>query len=330
LKVFAYEHITAGGASNAAEFGVLAAEGELMLRAMVDDLAAISGIEATVMLDARLDLSLPAKVHRVSSSAQFWPTFRRAVHETQAVWIVAPEQQGTLERLTVSALEGARILLGSRPTAIRLAASKVATACALDMSGIPVVPTFRSLDAIPEGIEEIVVKPDDGAGCQDTHIVRDRSSLALRNEERESALIFQPFVHGEALSLSALFCEGQGRLLCCNRQHVEVRGDHLEFHGVTVNAKPDPDGRYARLVSRIAQVLPDLWGYAGIDLIETAHGPLVLEINPRLTTSYAGLRRALAVNPARLVLELPESLDPSFAPLPRVGRSVTVEVAHAL
>ena len=41
-----------------------------------------------------------------------------------------------------------------------------------------------------------------------------------------------------------------------------------------------------------------------IDLIDTAEGPVVIDINPRLTTSYVGLRRAIAANPAALVLKL--------------------------
>jgi predicted ATP-grasp superfamily ATP-dependent carboligase len=47
-----------------------------------------------------------------------------------------------------------------------------------------------------------------------------------------------------------------------------------------------------------------LWGYAGIDLILTAGGPVILEINPRLTTSYVGLRQATGENPATLMLDL--------------------------
>ncbi|HET8728339.1 MAG TPA: ATP-grasp domain-containing protein, partial [Alphaproteobacteria bacterium] len=276
LKVFAYEHITGGGVLTDAEPGPLAAEGELMLRAMVADLAAIEGIETTVLLDSRIDLDLPAHVHRISSPAQFWPAYRRALHEAQAAWIVAPEQNGVLEQLARSALEGGRMLLGSRPAAIRLAASKIATAGALQAAGIPVVPTFPSLEAVPDGIEQIVVKPDDGAGCQHTRILRDRSHDGSRRNGGPGPLIFQPLLKGEALSLSALFCEGRARLLCCNRQHVAAREDRLEFDGVTVNARLDHDGRYADLLAGIAQAVPGLWGYAGIDLIETGQGPQVL------------------------------------------------------
>jgi len=54
--------------------------------------------------------------------------------------------------------------------------------------------------------------------------------------------------------------------------------------------------------------MPGLWGLCGVDFVETGAGPVVIEVNPRLTTSYAGLHRAIGINPAHLVLELPASL----------------------
>ncbi len=65
-----------------------------------------------------------------------------------------------------------------------------------------------------------------------------------------------------------------------------------------------------------------------MDFIETASGPIVIEVNPRLTTSYAGLHRAIGINPAQLVLELPGSLDAAAGAMHRT-RAVEVEVAHA-
>jgi len=61
---------------------------------------------------------------------------------------------------------------------------------------------------------------------------------------------------------------------------------------------------YQQIASAVAAAIPGLWGYVGVDLIEGPDGPVVLEINPRLTTSYAGLRDAVGVNPAGLVLDL--------------------------
>jgi predicted ATP-grasp superfamily ATP-dependent carboligase len=324
MKILAYEHISACMPGHA-----LAAEGELMLLAMVRDLASIPGIETVVLVHPQFEAAMPEKVTRLECDGPIWPAFRRAVHEAQAVWILAPEQEGILERLTAVALQGGRVLLGCRPAALRVCASKRATAQVLDAARIPIVPVSDSPWALA-GIEAIVAKPDDGAGCQDTFIFYDRASLERSPLSNRKDFVFQPLVSGEPLSLSALFCEGRGRLLCCNRQHVAARADRFEFEGVTVNARLDHDGRYADLVDRIAGAIPDLHGYAGIDFIQSERGPLVLEINPRLTTSYAGLRRALDINAARLVLELPESLDDSFAPIVRPGKPERIEVVHAV
>ncbi|MGH8677641.1 MAG: ATP-grasp domain-containing protein, partial [Burkholderiales bacterium] len=259
----------------------------------------------------------------------FQDTFHRAVQESDAVWPIAPEQDGILAHITKDVISSGRTVLNSRVDAIEIAASKRATAEALGSAGIPVVPVWPEEASIPAGADQIVVKPDDGAGCQETLLFYGRAELRewLR-EGKTPKQIFQPLVHGEARSLSTLCCEGRSRLLACNRQHVEVIDGVFHFSGVSVNAIADRQGSYAALAASIARALPGLWGYCGIDFIETSDGPLVIEVNPRLTTSYAGLRRAIAINSAQLVLGLPTSLDAPWSH-EREAHTIEVEVAHA-
>jgi len=44
---------------------------------------------------------------------------------------------------------------------------------------------------------------------------------------------------------------------------------------------------------RACEAVPGLKGYIGVDLILTRTEAMVIEINPRLTTAYLGVRRAL-------------------------------------
>ena len=262
------------------------------------------------------------------SERDFWPTFRRAVSESDAVWLIAPEQDGLLERLSREVVGARRRLLGSSPDAVHVAASKLSTAAALLTAGIRTIPTFADEQSVPADVDRIVVKPDDGAGCQDTYLFQRRADL--RRWLRDHGVpgqIFQPYVHGTASSLSIVCSEGRARLLSANRQHVAISSGRFEFSGVSVNAIHDTDGRYTLLAQDVARALPGLWGYVGIDVIDATDEPIVVEINPRLTTAYAGLRQALGINVARLVLELPGSLEDSE---PLGSRSVVdVEVAHA-
>jgi predicted ATP-grasp superfamily ATP-dependent carboligase len=324
VRIFAYEHITGAGLLDQHGLAALAPEGELMLRSLMQDLLAIPGVEVTVMRDPRLTFGLPAATRVQDMSGEFWPAFRHAVREADAVWPIAPEQGGILERLSREVIDGGRRLLGSSPAAVSVAASKLRTAAALTAAGVDTIPTFAHADGIPGGADEIVVKPEDGAGCQDTYLVEERAAL-WRYVARDR--VFQPFIRGEALSLSVLCCEQRARLLACNRQHVRINDGRFEFSGVSVNALSDKQGHYAQLAQTVVRALPGLWGYVGIDLIDAVDGPIVVEINPRLTTAYAGLGNAIGINPAGLVLELPGSLDTMLAP--SSSTVVEVELTHA-
>jgi predicted ATP-grasp superfamily ATP-dependent carboligase len=277
-----------------------------MLRALVDDLMDIPGTEVTVLRDFRLTADLPATI-RIVRPGQFAAVFQRALSECDAVWPIAPETEGVLFGITSEILLSGRALLASRPGAIAVAASKLATGRALASAGIAVAEMFPDESRVPALLPEIVAKPDDGAGCQDTLLFRDREHLrAWCGQHAQAKTVFQVYVSGEARSLSLLCCDGRVRMLTCNRQHVEIHKGTFRFSGVSVNAVAA--GPYAALANAVACAMPGLWGLCGVDFVETKSGPVVIEVNPRLTTSYAGLRSAIGINPAQLVLELPASL----------------------
>jgi tyramine---L-glutamate ligase len=328
LKILVYEHITGGGMLDSPEMAALAPEGEMMLRALVEDLAAVPGVEITILRDCRLADDLPCRT-LVVQPGRFDTVFMQALQGCDAAWPVAPEQDGVLLAITNEIVSSGRRLLGNRADAIATTSSKRATALVLTQVGIPMVPVYAKRSDIPSEMAEIVYKPDDGVGCQNTLLFSNRGKLRdwLRANGNPRA-IFQPYIRGEVRSLSLLCCAGRARLLACNRQKVMVENGVFRFHGVSVNAVADPSGRYAALANAVARALPGLWGYCGVDFIETDSGPLVLEVNPRLTTSYVGLRRAIGLNPAQLVLDLPKSLeDKAFAR--NSTCSVEVEIVHA-
>ncbi len=213
------------------------------------------------------------------------------------VWIVAPECGGVLERLARAV--GPQQWIGCTPEAIALAASKRATLARLAAQGVC---TPLACEA---GAEAWVVKPDDGAGSTDTQRHDSRpaaeADLAARLERGEAATL-EPWVDGEALSLS-LLCRGGAapQLLSVNRQHIEVAGDgRLRDAGVSIACIALHDARVpalAALAARTVDALPGLNGYVGIDLVwHRERGPVAIEVNPRLTCSYAGLSSALGRN----------------------------------
>lgn len=58
-----------------------------------------------------------------------------------------------------------------------------------------------------------------------------------------------------------------------------------------------------RTARMVVESLKGLRGYVGVDMVLTKDGPMVMEVNPRLTTSYIGLRRAVNFNPAQAIID---------------------------
>lgn len=327
MRVLACEFVTGGGCAGGPLRASLVPKGDLMLRALVDDLTAVPGVRAVATRDARLPADLPAEIVTVPEDADAWEAWEVAIACVDAVWPVAPETGGLLARLTDLVLSSGRTLLGSRPEAIRTASSKAATARVLAAAGLAVtatVPLLRALaDGPPPSETGWVVKPDDGAGAERTAVVRDAARLA--EIEDGDGLVVQPFVVGEAASISLLCKDGQAMILACNAQHVEEDADRLRYRGGVVGGREERRTAYAPVAGGVAAAMPGLFGIVGVDLVDGPDGPVAIEVNPRPCVPYAGLRRAIGMNPAELLLALLER-DLDDLPRPTAIRPVRLSL----
>lgn len=332
MKILVYEYLTGGGLLSQSADGSLFAEGRVMLAALVRDLLEAPNATLSVLLDARTtDTGLPddsrIAIITATSVAERDARWHEQLTQCDAAWVIAPETQNTLEELSRDVLDADRVLLTSPPDAVALTANKAATADRLRQFGIAVAPTLRAAQA-GEGLQfPVVVKPIDGVGGIDSLIIEAPSGWAeWRTTVNLDRFVAQPLLTGAPMSLSALFDHGQARLLSCNRQHIRRDEGRFVLEGCTVGSRSRHQPRFDRLVQSIAQAVPELWGYAGIDFIHDEKHDIVLEINPRLTTSYAGLRAALGINVAQWVIDLwrnrrlPEAIpDPSNPVLIETG-----------
>ena len=300
--VFVCEFITGGGLLGEDLPERLMAEGELMTQAVVRDFLALKRFHLIVARDPRLP-SLDAFVDVVTVNREPWEQWVTCIQRADAVLAIAPETGGGLERLNRLILAHDRVLLGCAPEAVAIAASKLATAQRLAEREISVVPTVALGADLPASANGWTVKPDDGAGSEETYILF--ASEAVK--QRAQALfgrqfVVQPFLPGDPMSLSLLCTPRHVRVLACNRQIQRRDGASLRQDGVIVNGAAHKREQTTRLAEAILAAVPGLLGYVGVDFIDSVNGPVVLEINPRLTTAYAGLSQSLGVNAAELIL----------------------------
>ncbi len=288
----------------------LAAEGRMMLQTLLNDLKPLSHIELLLPLDRRFQqFELPERTEIVWLDSgdhllELLPTW---LARCDAVWPIAPETDGLLRAIAVLVEQARKTLLLSASDAVAVCGDKLTTARILSEHGLHVVETRRLIDCDRLPFPATVIKPRDGVGCEGSRIVASEADYRHCVDELEDTqnYIAQPLHQGAAMSLSCLFQRGRGWLICCNRQQVEIVDRQFCLTACVVNVEANDKARYTAIVEQVAAAMPALWGYVGIDLIETdRHQPIILEINPRLTTSYAGIRHATGINVAEQTLRL--------------------------
>jgi predicted ATP-grasp superfamily ATP-dependent carboligase len=300
VKLLIIEFITAGGCHGDTLPAALAEEGEFMLEAVLRDAALLPGMQVTVPRDARLSRSI-AGVDVVAIAGDPWEIWRQLMTVADAVLVIAPETDGALQRLVELVDATNTLRLGSDANAVAVSASKRETANRLAMHGVPVAPTVMAGDPLPASARGWVIKPDDGVGSEDVWFTADEVQVRIISGRVANAVV-QPFIAGEPVSLSLLCAGNACRLLACNRQLREDSGGRLRQIGVEVNGSCEHHASLAALAGAVAAAMPGLRGYVGIDAIVTDDGPVVIEVNPRLTTAYAGLSESLQHNMLALLV----------------------------
>lgn len=328
LKILIFEYITGGGFNRQPLPASLLAEGALMLRALLDDCQWIATLDVRLMLDDRcqtLAEGYAVKVAFVKATDDVQHIFKDLIATVDAVWLIAPEFDQILQGLTSQVEAAGKRLLTSSSKAVALAADKWQTFQYLQAAAIPTIHTALLKDNMEYHAGQWVIKPIDGVGCGDTWRIDSVDDFVetLTHITLPQNFIIQPFMAGRTLSLSCLFDQGSGVVLCVNEQVISVRNRRFELLACRVNCMP-VSAEHAQLVAHIAQAIPGLHGYVGIDLIQAPLGVedyWVVEINPRLTSSYVGIYAALGLNVLELVLQLPQ-----WFLMPHVEKNVQIDV----
>jgi predicted ATP-grasp superfamily ATP-dependent carboligase len=320
VKLLIVEYINGGGYIGQSLPPALAAEGRMMLQVLLDELKPLPGLALVLPLDRRCrQLTVPenCEIQWLDDTQLFLPVLETLIAECDAVWPIAPESDGILYAIAKMTENAGKRLLLSNAETVTLCSDKLLTSKILNDSGIAAVETQPLSTYSPLATYfPVVLKPRDGVGCEGTFIVANRLELQhaltkIINAESTALsgqvadYVLQPFLQGDAISLSGLFKSGKAVLLSCNQQVISREDSHFKLNACLVNVDNPRRDFYQTLISKVAETMPGLWGYIGIDIIETPdQGPVVLEINPRLTTSYVGVGEATGINIAEQVLNL--------------------------
>ena len=308
--ILVHEYVSGGGWPAPELPPGLAEEALAILRAVLADFRAWGRLPVVTTRDRRLRATPLVADRVVDLDAEVYPTaLLELARDCGAALVVAPESGGALERVSALLTDAGVCLLGSPPAAVAVAADKWACHRRFAQAGLPtprtacVPPSAASAAATQLGYP-VVVKPLDGAGCDGVGLATNDALLvaALRQPALRGAasILVQKYVEGTAASVSLLVAGGRSIALSLNGQRVRA-GIPFTYDG-GVAALPHPRRAEAcELAQRAVALVPGLQGYVGVDLVLGEETCWLIEINPRPTTSYVGLRRVLDLNMAAAI-----------------------------
>jgi predicted ATP-grasp superfamily ATP-dependent carboligase len=314
MHVFVYESTCAEWLPEGSHAAALRTEGAAILTAVVADLRRVPGVEVSTLLAESCPADLLGLSGRRVRRGEEEKAFRTAARAADGTLVIAPEFGALLLcRCRWVEEEGGR-LLGPSSLGVELTADKLALARHWRAHGTPTPPCWVWRPGRPPPPVEFpaVCKPRHGAGSGATFLLRRPEDLAgcetaAREEAGDDDLLLQPFVAGQPASVALILGPWQEVALLPAAQHLSGDG-RFRYLGGQVPLPPELGERARRLALRAVRTVPGLLGYVGVDLVlgDAANGSrdFAVEINPRPTTSYVGLRALAQTNLAEALLRV--------------------------
>lgn len=323
MRVVLFEWCASGGFAGGD--AAIAREGRMMLEALAADAAKDAALEATVLVEAGRALELPARTRCLAvPAAASVATLVAAAQEADWAVVVAPETDGILAGLVraVRAAGGRALAPGDR--VIEIASDKQATVDALASRGLP-VPAGRALAAgepLPAAFRlPAVRKARAGCGGAGLEILASRDVPPASVPTRIEAL-----AEGTPVGTSCL-CGSSATIVLPPMRQWFTSGVAPRYEGSDLLAGAGPIARATALARDAAAALGAAAGWLGVDMIlgerPDGRADRVLEVNPRVTTSFVGLSRLFASSLVAAMIEAAAGTGAATTLVPVAGCSPT-------
>ena len=322
MNLLIFEYVSGGGYANQKLSASILSEGYGMLRSLISDCKA-AGHNVTALLDSRLKEFNPPneadQIVSVSSLHELSAELKELSGVADAVYVIAPESGQVLEKLVENTEASGGTSLNCEIDAIKRVSNKMTAYKTLERTGLKVPETVllgihEKTDNIKRLTKELgyplVFKPLDGVSCDGLSLVKDEGDIAgavkkVAHESMSKQFIAQKVIRGKAASACVISTGDKAVAVTLNRQLVTLASPDEEsgYYGGAVPFDHSLEKEALSAAERAVEAVSGLKGYVGVDIILTNEGPVVLEVNPRLTTSYVGLRRVVNFNPTEAIVD---------------------------
>jgi carbamoyl-phosphate synthase large subunit len=249
--------------------------------------------------------------HLPPASASDYVEALKVVCSRHAVNAVLPISEPELARLHAGDVPGLPPLLTAGARAIQIGGDKLATARFVAELGFRAPRTIDGSEAAGWTAFPCILKLRRGSGSKVVELCEDRASLDFFVQRRPGCVI-QEYLPGGDEVTCAVYRDGPGdiRVLQLARRLVG---------GATGWARVIDDERVTALCAAIAEGL-DVQGAINVQLMRTPDGPMVFEINPRLSSTVL-MRHAIGFGDAGWLVDRARGRATTWSP-PAIGTEI--------
>ena len=323
VRILLYEHVSSGGYVSEPIPSSLFCEGYSMLRGLTADFKA-AGHEVTVLLDSRISsLNQPINADhlvKVNSSGETDQAMDQATKDADAAYVIAPESSHVLQSIVECIETTGTLSLNCQSFGMESVSNKVRLGEQAISLGLqfPKTETFKITDSSLDIDREIdgklnfpvVIKPEDGSGCGGLSIAKNKEDVTkalgkIRKETPSSNVAVQEQIFGIPVSVSLICAEKNALPVSLNLQNISLAGPEgfSTYDGGSVPLEHPLKLTALWAAKHLVESFDGLRGYVGVDLVLSNEKAYIMEVNPRLTTSYVGLRKVVNFNVAQAIVD---------------------------
>ncbi len=315
MKILIYEHFSAGGFGEQNIPPSVLSEGYGILRTATAD-AKRAGHDVTTILDKQIasynDPLDADRIITIPSLVDAEHSLFETAENCEATYIMAPSSRHKLQHLVERMQNNYALSLNCNANSITRASDKSWLIRQVNKLGLKapksVTLTVRNNEnELVEAIREetgfpAVLKLPESDGCEGINIVRNekQAKAAIVNfaSRKIGTFIAQELIQGIAASVSLISNGIEAQPIALNKQDISLKtpSQNSSYNGgLTPYRHKQIRAAFAAAKSLVESV-EGLKGYVGVDMVLTANEPVIMEINPRLTTSYVGIKEILHTN----------------------------------
>ncbi len=295
-NILIYEYITGGGIINEDLTHDLLYEAELILESLINDFSKIKTIDFKYLLDYRLKDRYGSSNSIIVKESDY--NFTPDIYKNfNYVLPILPESHNILYHYS-RFLEKNRIKkILSSSEIIKVMSDKKLFSNFCKKAKIKHPLLISDISKIKKN-KLYVIKDRFGVGCSRIQII---SGKDLKHFDSKKYII-QEYIKGKSFSASIFCSSGNFIILSFNEHQIKKnKNNYIKINKIIVNRNISNHPKICGLLNKLKNNVSSLSGYIGIDFIITDDDIYIIELNPRITTSFTKLNSTLGINLAGLI-----------------------------